>query len=101
MPPPRKGAASIDDEYTAAWRAVPDLCTGEVVTLRGQENSAGNASDGLNLPSSVLLERAVGVGDDEHLVRCRNCTRGLRVHKMASMVRCQVCSSVSPATSLR
>ena len=101
MPLPRKGAASIDDKYTAAWRAVPDLCTGEVVALRGQENSAGNTNDGLNLPSSVLIERAVGVGDDEHLVRCRNCTRGLRVHKMASMVRCQVCNSVSPATSLR
>ena len=108
MPLPRKGTASIDDKYTAAWRAVPDLCTGQVVKLRSsrQENSDGNAPNmdkngGLDLPASVLVERAMDVGDDENLVRCLNCTRGLRVHKMASLVRCTVCASVSPATSLR
>ena len=107
MPLPRKGTASIDDKYTAAWRAVPDLCTGQVVKLRSsrQENSDGNApvdkNDDLDLPASVLVDRAMDVGDDEHLVRCLNCTRGLRVHKMASLVRCSLCASVSPATSLR
>ena len=107
MPLPRKGTASIDDKYTAAWRAVPDLCTGQVVKLRSsrQDNSNGNApldrNGGLDLPASVLVDRAMDVGDDEHLVRCLNCTRGLRVHKMASLVRCSVCASVSPATSLR
>mmetsp|Transcript_32361 Transcript_32361/g.71466 ORF Transcript_32361/g.71466 Transcript_32361/m.71466 type:complete len:448 (-) Transcript_32361:83-1426(-) len=105
---PRMALANINDKYTAEWRNVPDLCTGEVVELSGDGSSSDGGGDaaaaaaaaGGGLPASVLLERAI-LGDDEHLVRCLACSRGLRVHKMASLVRCAVCAGVSPATSLR
>ena len=43
---PRIALANINDKYTAEWRNVPDLCTGEVVELSEDSTDSGGGDTG-------------------------------------------------------
>jgi hypothetical protein len=61
---------------------IPELCPG--IVLKGSTAAASSEQP-----------------EGEHVVRCLGCRSPLRVHLLASLVRCHECATVSPATSNR
>jgi len=56
-----------------------------------------------DISEGVLVESSSSIKADrlEHVVRCLGCRARLRMHILASMVRCPECQTVSPASSTR
>jgi hypothetical protein len=73
LPPPRPNRRFVEERTPK----VPELCLGVIV--RGQ----GHVPEG------------------EHVVQCLGCKLQLRVNMLATLVSCEDCSTVSPASSTR
>lgn len=93
LPPPRINRSILGP--IPPGERVPELCSG---TLVGPE---GGGDKLVQLLRGGVDGEETAVADDEHVVRCLHCKSGLKVKKMASLVRCYVCETVSPATSFR
>lgn len=93
--PPKKEATPIMPPSLAVEPAMPR----PRVSRRFMEYTRLARQPDLAVAKKVKNNRYKAGDDDKHVLKCPNCQSFLKIPKMAVLMQCPTCSTVSPATS--